>query len=156
MTLSTYINFREPVDPEALFGTCREIIGIPNEQPFEMETGPDKFWIGRGNDVTQIRSKPGGFAAMLWLTIVPSGKGDYEYGNHEYCEKYSEECHCREWFVQIMLDTTYGYQDEKERSCKELHYDIICELAKRGFRCSEWQDEFTGEWHSELPVKEKV
>lgn len=154
MTLSTHINFKEKVDPEKLFGICREIIGIPNDQPFEIETGPNKICPERGEHVTQIRSVPGGFDAMLWLTIAPTGTGDFECGSHYWCEKYPEDgCSCRNWFAQIMLDTAYASISRKNEDCKQLHMRIIQELATNDFRCSEWEDEFTGEWYTKLPYE---
>ena len=96
---------------------------------------------------------------MLWVTIVPSGEGDFEDGGHYYCLEYptpDDPCNCKRWYVQIMIDTAYGYQDDQGRDCRQLHMDIITEIYNRGFKWSEWQDEFTGEWHTALPVKEKV
>lgn len=147
MTLSTHINLLQPIDPERIFGLAREAIGIPHTQPFEMQTGPGEIFNRLRDDVTMIRSQPGGYDAMLWLTIVPDGDGDFADGGHYYCGEYpDEECTCRRWYAQIDLDTAYGHRP----CCTCLHYGLIRKLAPNLGRF-EWQDEYTGIWYEGLP-----
>lgn len=154
MTLSTLINFLDPVDPEKLFGLGRQIIGIPSLQPFEIERGGVPSAPGDYNtisdaesEVTRFLSKPGGYSAMFWLTIVPSGNGDFAKDHESSCVKYQDECDCRRWYAQVDLDTAYGYRP----CCTCLHYGIIRQLVPQIEAPFEWCDEYTGDWYSCLP-----
>ena len=146
MTLATSINLLEPCDPERIFGLARQIIGIPQEQPFTVTTGPDDLWKERREDFTEIHSTPAGFNAALYLDIVPNGDGDFANLHERYCTEYPDDCHCRRWFTQVGLNTTYGF----DPCCTCLHYGIIRQLAPH-LGAFEWQDEYTGDWFRDLP-----
>lgn len=148
MTLSTHINFLEPVDPEKVFGVAREIIGIPPDREIDDFTH---------DDIRGIISRPGGYNSMLIMRVSPDGNGDFP--RHEYwCVRFEyDSCTCRKWFVQLNLDTAYGFRP----CCACLHYQIINKLARSVQTLQhsqphypppqfEWNDEFTGIWYKNV------
>lgn len=155
MTLSTDLNFLKPVDPEAVFGIARRIIGIPQDHPFDV-----KHWCADDPN-TWLASQMGGFRSALDVTIAPNGEGEFNHyhriddGKSYSCvllHKKDSDCSCRKWYVSVRLDTTYGY----EKCCTCIHYEIVRKLIEAFPNTPyEWDDEFTGTWYSNVPPPEK-
>ena len=143
MTLTTRIQILEPADPEKVFGLARTFIGIPASQPFTVK--PNEFI----ENATEIFSQPGGFSAALNVTVCPTGQPECRPERCLKAKFAEEDCFCDErYFLQIMLDTTYG----AEPCCACTHRRVIRSLLPAaGCGQYRWQDEFTGEWFTELP-----
>lgn len=99
-----------------------------------------------------------GLPAWLWLHYRLDGpyRSVEESQEHDECCEYedSEPCdgsgHRPAAFIEIMLDTTYGYEDERGWGCGDLHAALIWEIGHyldaQGVGWS-WMNEFTGEIH---------
>lgn len=137
MTLTTTIEFLEPVDPEAVFGFMRQAIGIPADQPVTVTPPGDHYNLYA--NATCMRSEPGDYPAGLWMYVCPEGVA--RLGD--------ESMPAEQWFVQLMLDTSYGYRP----CCTCLHMYFVWRLHQFADGVAmRWQDEYTGEWHSEAPT----
>lgn len=151
MTLSTNVRIIGEVSPEGLFAKCREIIGIPQEHPFDVERGG---FFGDGWVTTW--SAMGGFRSMLIVGTSVCGPADpgSRWHDDEYCD---DDCTCLNRTppcnAQVHLDTTYGYRGP-EGGCSDVHREITARLGEwlTSIGCDWWaQDEFTGEWHHRTP-----
>lgn len=141
MTMTTHVRFLEPVDPEQLFGFCRKMIGIPDEQPFKVV---DDFTYG---NVKSISSEPGGFDAALWVDICTTGAPELK---PEEAELYDEgrTDYDIDFFVEVSFDTTYGFRP----CCGCLHVDYIRQVQERFPEKSVWYiGEFDDKWQSDPP-----
>lgn len=149
MTLATSIHIQAPLNYQLVFLKARETIGIPAEHPFKVEGDTGLGW----DNGQWVRSVPGGFRSAL----------DVSHNNGELLVS-----ECSEWceqpcdyhrdlppaYIDVRLDTAYGYHGPNGESCSDLHRSIVAQLGawldEQGVNW--WaQDEFTGEWHERTP-----
>lgn len=141
MTLATSIHITTPCAEQfaqLAFLKAREIIGIPAEHPFKLSDKglgwEDGEWIG---------STPDGFCSALdvshnrGLLLTPA-----DYGEGPSTDPPA--------YVDIRLDTAYGYRGPDGERCDAIHDRIVVALGtwldEQG---ADWwaMNEYNGEWH---------
>ena len=135
MTLSTDIYFTEPVDPQEVYNKVHEFLGIDPEQP-ERSVREDGSIIN-----TPMQGLP------AWILVSyrngeivdPETWDEYLEDNKswlgddpEELEEYRHDFEKSEgkkpsWYVNVNLDTAYGY-NENGIDCNELHARVILQL----------------------------
>lgn len=161
MTLATQIRIIGDVSPEGVFAKVRDIIGIPQEQPFKI--GPDGWGSQSDNGWIGTYSTPGGFRSALDMFVHPGGDADAGERLHDprFCddpEEYPDGCGCfgetPPCNIIVRLDTAYGMGRDGGPSCDEIHRDICRQLGDWLIElgCDWWaQDESWGDWHHQVP-----
>lgn len=148
MTLDTRVYVHDKVDAMAVFIKMNQLLGATEATKCRTD-----------ND--SIRNQPRqGLPAWLIVYCDPAGQKPRRADPSpcdEDCEEYREDygsCernHRTPCWLEVSIDTTYGYRGEDDEGCSELHARLITELGswldKRGVRWS-WQNEFTDEVHS--------
>lgn len=142
MTLATRLNISDPVNPELVFLKARAAIGIPAEHPFK---------IDRVGGAVSIYSKPDGFCSALVVSHNDGALVAQDCAPGVTCD---DPCdyHARmpSAFVEIWLDTTYGYRGPNGEICDDVHNEVVASvgawLMTQGV---EWwsHNEYDGSWH---------
>lgn len=150
MTLSTSIHIGAPVNPELVFLKCREIIGIPAEWPFTI-IEPGLCW-GNGH---WIASQPGGFRSALDVSHAAGSPLAHDLDDPSLdAEDLAYYAALPVAFVDVRLDTTYGYRSGIGETCGDVHREVCARLGEwlDGQGVDWWaQDEYTGDWHHRTP-----
>lgn len=160
MTLATEVRIIGNVSPEGLFAKCRELIGIPMDQPMEIE---------RSGGWVFTLSKPGGFRAALDMFVAVNGPS-ITFEHDRYCAFLGTgKCYCDEREAipcpqainaVVRFDTGYGFKEAPFFSCcSDLHRHLTAELGKWLMdQGADWwgHDECYGEWHHATPVPVEV
>lgn len=145
MTLATSVHIQAPINHQLVFLKCREIIGIPAEHPFQIHADKGLGW----KDGEWIASVPDGFRSAL--DVSHNHGQPLTTSCDEWCETPCDyHANIPPAYIDVRLDTTYGYRDENGWGCSDVHRDIVAKLGawldEQGVNW--WaQDEFTGEWH---------
>lgn len=154
MTLTTSIYVHDNVDIDELLHHGRTLLARFDEhgrtpeqhEPYDDTMGRHHV---RGNRLGQ--SLP----AILWAIYDANGPYRAEADTakqHDGCE---DDCdgsdHPPACWVEISLDTAYGYKGPDGMGCGDLHAVLVAEygrwLDQRGIAWS-WRNEFTGETHT--------
>lgn len=157
MTLDTSVYVLDQISHRDVFVKCNQLIGATeatrshNEQLKTWRKGVGKPEPGNpwhiGNDIGQ------GLCALLDIYYRPDAPLRAKDGDcHWFCDPdCDEDDQTRACWLEISLDTPYGYRDDQGRGCGELHASLVAQLGQwldeRGVRWL-WENEFTGEVHS--------
>jgi len=158
MTLDTRMYVHDPIDHKALFDHCNTLIGAVSPVSTDSQ---DETWrkgesfVEPGNPWS-IRNRLGqGFCALLDISYRPNAplRTDEQAAEHddEICD---EDCggdwHPPACWIEVSLDTAYGYRGDNGEGCGDLHARLVGELGLwldgQGIGWS-WMNEFTGEVH---------
>lgn len=174
MTLDTRIYIYDKVDQDEVKAKVDELLGIENPRSYEeMGSGPygcvDEGTRELSNRIAQ------GFNAWVMTYSNPDGirysdehKAEQERWHNEYHED-PEDCSPERCpadldfsklehdagihYMQISMDTAYGFRNDKGWNCTTLHAWVIINLGswldERGIRWA-WENEYTGEIHHGL------
>lgn len=104
MTLSTYIVFRSPVDAEKAFGIARERALVPADNPIL----PRSQWQDNYPTAAYFGHSICGANAMVEMYASFDGHPESKYCGVDCIEHGGCTPQCRDWYVMIRLDTTYG------------------------------------------------
>lgn len=156
MTLSTNIYVLDPVDPEELFRFGQSLLAEYDEQHRSAEAQAWRRGEPDANGRTSIYNRLGqGLPAILDVRYRNGGQYvTAEMAGHD--EDCDEDCtgkyHDRECWIDVDLDTAYGYRDERGWGCGDLHAVLVARIGnwldERGVRW-EWRNEFTGDVHGD-------
>ncbi len=149
MTLATHLYISVPVNPQIVFLRARDVIGIPAEHPFSIEPESGLGW----RDGEWIRSHPGGFRSALDVSHNHGALLTEDCG--EWCDQPCDHHAGKPLaYVDMRLDTAYGYRGPNGESCDDVHREVVGRLG-------EWldeqgipwwsNDEYTGEWREREP-----
>ncbi|WP_338683831.1 hypothetical protein QD712_25520 [Streptomyces acidiscabies] len=171
MTLDTRIYVLNQVDPHEVFRFCRGLLGATDRHTFTDEQ--DNTWrkgesfVESANPWT-ISNNPGqGLPAWLMLHYRPdaslctpeqAAEHDEDICNLPGTSWYDAESgpcdgawHRPACWLEVSLDTSYGYRDERGYGCGDLHAEYVSRLGQwldeRSVRWA-WKNEFTGEVHT--------
>jgi hypothetical protein len=141
MTLDTKVYILDRADYKEVFVKCNQLIGATEGTRFTDKDG-------------SISNAPGqGLCAWLFVYHGNGAPLVADGGHHRYCEPDDEEESHRQCFprwLEVSLDTGYGYRGPDGGGCGELHARLVAELGQwldgRSVRWS-WLNEFTGEIH---------
>lgn len=157
MTLNTSVYVLDKIGHKDVFIRCNQLIGATEATAFTNEQ--IKTWRGgegrpEPGNAWNIGNKAGqGLCAMLDVYYQPGGPLRATDGGCEwYCDPGCDDDHSSPaCWLEVTFDTAYGYRDEQERGCGDLHAALVAELGKwldeRGVRWL-WENEFTGEVHA--------
>lgn len=168
MTLDTRIVATTPCDAHDVFHEMRRLLGADGRHPirdrdrstlmFRHRDGYDALIYPEDDGVWEIGHPPGvGLDALLSITYRPGlepRRTPEEAAEHEdWCD---DDCdstqHSPACWVEISIDTAYGYRGPGGEACGALHARLVYELGswfeerRVGWG---WRNEFTGEWHYE-------
>lgn len=153
MTLNTSIAIGGKVDPEAVYQFMNDLLGAPADVPTERKPG-------------KITNPPGiGLPAWLWVAHN-DGKPLPVHEHDKWCDvkvgpATQEEVdeHLSDvgtdptqngWaYVEVWVDTAYGYRGPDGESCSALHAQLVAKLGKWLDMQDipwKWNNEYTGEW----------
>jgi hypothetical protein len=145
------MHITEWISPELVFLKARELIGIPAEHPFTIHSENGLGW----DNGVWIRSHPDGFCSAL---DVSHADGTLLVRHcDEWCEKpcdYHDKPEYPPPYVDVRLDTTYGYLGEDGERCGDVHRRVTAGLGawldEQGI---DWwcDNEYTGEWAQRTP-----
>lgn len=131
MTLDTRVIVNKPLPAKRVFDYCNEVIG-----------GTSAWWEHDGQPEwgnPHYCNRPGqGLPGWLFVFYGPDGplRRDEDSGKPE-------------GFVEVSLDTAYGYHAANGASCSDLHAWFVRTLGEwlddQGAPWS-WRNEYTGEW----------
>lgn len=171
MTLDSRIFVLDKVDPQEVFGFCRDLLGATDRHTFTDKQ--DTTWrkgesfVEPGNPWT-ISNNPGqGLPAWLMLYYRPDAPlrtAEQAAEHDEDCNLPENDIYVDEWgpcdgehhyrpacWLTVSFDTAYGYKDERGYGCGDLHAEYISRLGQwldaKGVRW-EWENEFTGDVHT--------
>lgn len=172
MTLDTRIAIRTtaPTSAREVFQYCRALLNTPADVPVEER-------VGEGHRQGQRElANPCGIGLDAWLIVYYGADGPMHHVCTEWCEtevgpakwdKTGKVQHTAEdvaehreyiaekpttngWAtIEISIDTSYGFMNDRGESCSDRHARFIAELGEwldqRG--CAwKWQNEYTCEW----------
>lgn len=145
MTLDTRIFITDPLSHREVFNKVNDLLSIPDTR-VEQEGPTDGYWSKYGD--YEISNRIGqGFDA--WVTSYANQDGSRIEIDREPDED-GEVDKRPDYYVQISMDTAYGYQGPNGEGCATLHAKVIVDLGlwlhERGVGFS-WQNEFTGDIH---------
>lgn len=144
MTLDTRIYVYDEIDPHSVLHKMREILGATERHPIR-DDGPYDYNPTGPHSL----GHPAGIGLNAWLLIYYRPDGplatedefeEYEYDDEPYCTQ-------RACYLEVSLDTAYGYNDAFG-GCSALHARYLFELGEwldeQGIAWG-WKDEFSGE-----------
>lgn len=144
MTLDTSIVFRTPVDAEKAFGIARHHAKVPADNPIL----PRDKWQDNYPTAAYFGHTICGAQAMVEMYVALDGQPESKYCRDECPEQGGCDPECRDWYVHISLNTTYGARP----CCVCIHFGIIRALYEAFPEADiAWDDEFTGRWYSKAP-----
>jgi hypothetical protein len=138
MTLDTRIYVLGEVDHREVFAKCNALIGAHEN-------------VKRSDDGAALMNEPDqGLPGWLMVYYGPDGALRPEpEGCDKWCDEDCDGDHQPACWLEVSLDTTYGYQDELG-GCGDLHARFTAALGRwlneRGVPWA-WMNEFTGEIH---------
>lgn len=141
MTLDTRIYVHGRVSAEAAFKKMNEFLSAdPARVKCEV----------RADYIMNLPMQ--GLAAWLIVYCDPAGEHPYRAAPEEcdeWCDPGYDHQHDPACWLEISIDTTYGY-DGPEGGCGDLHAKLITQFGHwltQGDVSWSWQNEFTGEIH---------
>lgn len=161
MTLDTRIYVIGQVDHREVFTECQRILGQYDAD----KRGPDRQkWSDNGKCISNepMQNLPGwlmvyhgGGSAYLtpeqaaehdeWDCNLPGAK--FYEADEPLCERTEHGVPC---WLEVSIDTAYGYRGPEGMGCGDLHARFVAELGlwldARGIAWK-WRNEFTGEVH---------
>ena len=163
MTLDTRVYVTAPVDPHNLFHACQLALSLYDDQQREpgkqkWSDKPASYYPGRLLSNEPMQDLPG------WLMLhyretgmyrTPEDSAEHLHCNHPasgYFDRGAEICdeaeHDPACWVEISIDTAYGYRDRQGRGCGALHAELVdligAWLDERQISWR-WMNEFTGQ-----------
>jgi hypothetical protein len=146
MTLDTSIRILKPTDVKEIFFFCRELLGCTDAHTWKENDN----WCGNRcirNDGMQ--------GLPAWLIVTYGADGPLNCLQCEYAKDEDEDHHngpCQDAAIDISFDTGYRYRSANGATASDLHDWLVTQIGRW---CDErslpwiWQNEYTGEWHSE-------
>ncbi|MFJ9985374.1 hypothetical protein ACIQUD_15300 [Streptomyces globisporus] len=172
MTLDTRIYVLGQVAPRGVFDFFRGLLGATEQHTFE--DTQDTTWrkgesiVEPGNPWTLSNNVGQGLPGWLMVHYRPdaplrtkeqaaehdeeicnlpgSSWYDPEAGPCDGSDHWSRPC-----WLEVSIDTAYGYRDERGFGCGDLHAEYVAKLGQwlDGMGVPwEWRNEFTGEVHA--------
>lgn len=172
MTLDTRIFVLDQVDPHEVFHFFRDLLGAQDRHTFT--DAQDRTWrkgesfVEPGNAWTVSNDVGQGLPGWLMLHYRPDSplRTPEQAAEHEksicnlpdasWYDAEAGPCDGsghweRACWLEVSIDTAYGYQDDRGYGCGDLHAEYVAKLGQwldaKGV-CWEWQNEFTGEFHA--------
>lgn len=157
MTLNTkfYIT-TDGIDPNTVWNALLDMVEpedfpLSREDYTETEDADERGWGPKGSTKTNTRV---GIGLNAWCFMWHNEDGSALVYDEEHTDDPDEDI----WFtprgyIRLDFDTAYGYRGPNGEDCSDLHGRIVARLAEivtaMGGEYA-WQDEFTGEWFTDL------
>lgn len=154
MTLATTVHIGAPINPNTLFHHILDHLATsPNFHKTPAWTherkGDPVHQYGTGKylwdaDVSKYQSKIGqGLPAIWTVNYADDGPLDHDYDSP-----------VNPVIVECNMDTAYGYRDDANAGCGDLHAHLVVKIAEWlenhavGDVPFAWMYEYDGSWHS--------
>ena len=162
MTLNTNFYITTPgIDPNTVWNALLDMVepeNFPRSREDYTESGATPAW---GPDGTFRRNTKVGIGLKAWCFMYYNTDGsaialDRDQTDDERKadpdDDYAYVYYVPKSYIRLDFDTAYGYHDEYG-GCSDLHGRIVTHLAEvvtsMGGEYA-WQDEYTGEWFTDL------
>lgn len=141
MTLDTRVYVLDPIDRTAVFRKCQEIIAQWDERRRtpEQHRTEDTDW---GDHRVLMNESFQNLPGWLILHYRPGGpyRTEAQAAEHDHCD---DDCdgstHAPACWMEVSIDTAYGYRGPDGMNCGSLHARFVAELGA-------WLDEQRPSW----------